>query len=318
MVEFSNPVRGHACCWLPKSAGIWCRNLANQITDQFPRRPWLGSSLLGLLCFGFSRLGLGFSAFLGFLEAIALRLDFDDLGSMREPINQCHGACRVREHLIPFAEWLVCRNQDGLSRLVATRHDFDTPHAIHFACATNAPGLPSNWHPSAIAGAAMSPPTQLTRAPVHAVGQGTDERASLCLNGAAAGRLCSRSWFWLGRAEERDSREFLGLMPRRAMAVRSRSPTKGNAMACPYHDALIQAFAKAGAHPNNCNRGDIVWGYTHVHGPNKPPSAGPACINSILVDVEKTNGTVSLFDPVAQAMGALARLPVPISEHPHG
>ncbi len=60
---------------------------------------------LGHLCF--ASLGLGFSAFLGFLEAIAVGLNLDDLSAMGEPVDEGDGAGGVGEDLGPFAERLV-------------------------------------------------------------------------------------------------------------------------------------------------------------------------------------------------------------------
>lgn len=87
-------------------------------------------------------------------------------------------------------------------------------------------------------------------------------------------------------------------------------------MPCVEHNEIIKAFARQGAHPTNCDRADPDRGYTHVHGPNTKPQ--PQRCNDHLVDVEKTNGTVSLFEPVALALGAMARQPIPIAKHVMG
>lgn len=88
-------------------------------------------------------------------------------------------------------------------------------------------------------------------------------------------------------------------------------------MACPHHNQIIAAFANLGAHRTNCDRGDPSDGYTHIHGPNHPPGSGPRCVNH-LATIEKTCGTVSLYQPIALALQGMARQPVPIGQHPMG
>lgn len=57
-------------------------------------------------------------------------------------------------------------------------------------------------------------------------------------------------------------------------------------------------------------------GYTHIHGPHQKPGNGHCTTHT--VTVEKQNGTVSLREPLAVAMGGTARAPVPITQDPMG
>jgi hypothetical protein len=56
---------------------------------------------------------------LGFLEAIAVGLDLDDLGAMDEPVDEGDDAGGVREDFAPLREGLVGAEQDGLVGVVA-------------------------------------------------------------------------------------------------------------------------------------------------------------------------------------------------------
>lgn len=76
-------------------------------------------------------------------------------------------------------------------------------------------------------------------------------------------------------------------------------------MPSPYHNALVQAFARLGCHHIRCNRGDPNNGYTHIHGPSTEPHP-KKCTNHLAV-IEKTNGTVAPFEDIALVLGASKR-----------
>lgn len=69
--------------------------------------------------------GLGGGAFLGFLEAVAVAVDLDDLGAVDEAVDQGDGAGRMGEHLGPLGESLVGADEDGALCLVASSDDLE-------------------------------------------------------------------------------------------------------------------------------------------------------------------------------------------------
>ena len=56
--------------------------------DQIPADVANGLGVFGLGGFGLASLGFGFSTLLGFLEAIAIRLDLDDFRPVGEPVDE--------------------------------------------------------------------------------------------------------------------------------------------------------------------------------------------------------------------------------------
>jgi hypothetical protein len=72
--------------------------------------PWSerSSFLRFFLCTGF---GVASCSLLRLFETITFACE--DLGLVHEPINEGDDASGVREDLIPFAEGLVCRDDDG-------------------------------------------------------------------------------------------------------------------------------------------------------------------------------------------------------------
>ncbi|MCC6521772.1 MAG: hypothetical protein IT373_03850 [Polyangiaceae bacterium] len=86
----------------------------------------------------------------------------------------------------------------------------------------------------------------------------------------------------------------------------------------PDHDAIIAAFIRCGAHTTRCVRGGDQ-GYTHVHGPNCAPTVpdNQHCTNHVVV-VERRNGTVGVWKPLATQLGAKQRPPVHIRHDPLG
>ncbi len=85
----------------------------------------------------------------------------------------------------------------------------------------------------------------------------------------------------------------------------------------PDHDAIIDAFLRVDpACTAGCHRGNPGNGYTHIHGPHQ--AIGNHHCTQHGVTVEKTNGTVSLRDPIAQQLGGTPRVAVPIAQDPMG
>jgi hypothetical protein len=62
---------------------------------------------------------------LGFLEAVAVAVDFENLGAMDEAVDEGDGAGGMREDLGPVVEGLVGAEQDGLGGVVATGDDLE-------------------------------------------------------------------------------------------------------------------------------------------------------------------------------------------------
>jgi hypothetical protein len=86
-------------------------------------------------------------------------------------------------------------------------------------------------------------------------------------------------------------------------------------MASSEHDAMIAAFKRIDPGVVCCDCAGPK-GYTHLHGPNHPPSKG-SCHNHFAV-VEKQNGTIAPQKDLASFAGAQLRPSLPISEHPLG
>ena len=70
-------------------------------------------------------LGAGGAELLGFLEAVALGVDVDDLGPMNEPIDERDDAGGVREDFAPRGEGLVGTEQHGSLGVVAAGDDLE-------------------------------------------------------------------------------------------------------------------------------------------------------------------------------------------------
>ena len=63
-------------------------------------------------------------AFLGFLEAIGLAVEGDDLGVMDQPVDERDDASGIAEHLVPLGKRPV-RSNDGALLLVAPVGQFE-------------------------------------------------------------------------------------------------------------------------------------------------------------------------------------------------
>src|SRR4051812_41616651 len=77
------------------------------------------------MLFGTALLGASGVELLGFLEAVALGVDVDDLRAVDEAIYEGDDAGGVREDLAPRGEGLVGTEEDGLVDVVATGDDLE-------------------------------------------------------------------------------------------------------------------------------------------------------------------------------------------------
>lgn len=68
---------------------------------------------------GGSGFGLARGALFGFLEAVALAFEGDNLGTMDEAVDEGDSAGGVGEDLVPFAERLVGGQEDGTLLFIA-------------------------------------------------------------------------------------------------------------------------------------------------------------------------------------------------------
>jgi hypothetical protein len=70
-------------------------------------------------------LGAGGAELFGFLEAVALGFDFDDLGAVDEAVDEGDDAGGVGEDLAPFGEGLVGAEEQRSVGVVATSDDLE-------------------------------------------------------------------------------------------------------------------------------------------------------------------------------------------------